>query len=121
MIVSLRPLTAAGAARIEGWFEHPEVRRRLGGPPWIHRELRLISERPSGVFRGKTVLRSYGWIAANDAGVPVAFIGGDVYDRWVRFWGDGRLSDPDPRRSMALDYVVDPARWRQGFGRATIR
>ena len=47
--VSLHPLTAAGAQRIAPWFEHPEVRRRLGGRFWIHRELRLIGQRPGTV------------------------------------------------------------------------
>src|SRR5262249_13228951 len=76
--------------------------------PWIHRELRLISERPGGAFRGRTVLRSYGWIAADEAATPGAFGGGDVYDRWVRYWSDGHVSDEDPRRHRP------PGRRRRG-------
>lgn len=124
-LVSLRPLTAAGADQIEHWFDDPEVQRRLGRRFWIHRELRLINERPGSTFRGKKVLRSHAWIAVDQSGVPVAFIGGDVYDRWVRYHGEGPHdplpSDEDPRRSMGLAYVVDPARWRRGYGRAAIK
>lgn len=120
-----RALTEAGVARIEHWFDHPEVRHRLGGRSWIHRELRLLGERPGTTFRGATVLRSHGWIAEDSSGTPVAFIGGDVYDRWVRYHGEGPdgpvLSDADHRPAMGLGYVVDPARWRHGHGRAAVR
>src|SRR6266545_4943362 len=92
-LLSLHPLTSAGASQIEHWFDHPEVQHRLGGRFWIHRELRLISERPGSTFRGKTVLRSHGWIALDQTQVPVAFIGG---------------------------YVYDPAQWRRGYGRTAI-
>jgi RimJ/RimL family protein N-acetyltransferase len=123
--VLLEPLNAAGAGEIEGWFDHPEVQHRLGGRFWIHRALRLIEQSPGETFRGKTVLRSYGWIARDQQRIPVAFIGGDVYDRWVRYHGEGPdgpvLSDEDPRRSMGLSYVVDPARWQHGYGRTAIQ
>jgi RimJ/RimL family protein N-acetyltransferase len=122
--LSLHPLTAAAAHQIEHWFDHPEVQARLGGRFWIHRELRLIGQRPGDTFRGKTVLRSYGWIGQDRAHTPVAFIGGDVYDRWVHYHGEGPhgpvLSDEDPRITMGLGYVVDPSRWRHGYGRAAI-
>ena len=121
---ALMPFTADGARLIEGWFDHPEVRLRLGGREWIHREVRLIQERPGQEFRGMTTLRAHGWIAADAAGTAVAYIGGDVYDRWATYLGEhaGRavLSDVDPRRSMGLAYVVDPARWGEGIGRATL-
>lgn len=120
----LHPLTTAGARRIEHWFDHPQVQRWLGGRFWIHRELRLIAERPGSTFRGQTVLRSHGWIAHDHTGAPAAFIGGDVYDRWVRYLGEGSsgavYTDEDPRRAMGLGYVVDPSRWRCGYGRAAI-
>jgi RimJ/RimL family protein N-acetyltransferase len=123
--MDLQPLTASAVQQIEHWFDHPEVQARLGGRFWIHRELRLIAERPGSSFRGATVLRSYGWIGLDEAAAPVAFIGGDVYDRWVRYDGEGPdgplLSDDDPRLSMGLGYVVDPARWRRGYGRAAIK
>lgn len=122
--LSLVPLTAGGVRDIETWFDHPEVRRRLGGREWIHRELDLIGRRPGEVFRGLTTLRSYGWIALDASRTPVAFVGGDVYDRWATYHGEQSghpvLTDVDPRRSMGLAYVVDPARWRQGIGRATL-
>ncbi|MDX2809292.1 N-acetyltransferase, partial [Streptomyces scabiei] len=95
----LRPLTEAGAHQIEHWFDHPEVRTRLGGRSWIHSQLRLISQDSGATFRGATVLRSHGWIGLDEAGAPVAFVCGDVYDRWVRYHGEGPdgpvLSDID--------------------------
>jgi RimJ/RimL family protein N-acetyltransferase len=112
----LRDLTEAGAFEIEHWFDHPEVDRRLGGRFWIHRALRLQQVRPGEEFRGRTVLRSHGWIA-EDAGTPVAYIGGDVYDRWVRYHGEGAPVDGEIAVvSMGLGYLVDPARWRRGYG-----
>jgi RimJ/RimL family protein N-acetyltransferase len=122
--VRLRTLTTAGAEQIEHWFDDPDIRSRLGDRSWIHRELRLIGQRPGTTFRGATVLRSYGWLAVDDADTPVAFIGGDVYDRWGRYHGEGPhgpiLSDIDHRLAMGLGYAVDPRRRRQGFGRAAI-
>ena len=123
--LSLHPFTAAAAHHIEHWFDHPEVQRRLGGRFWIHRELRLIRQRPGDIFRGKTVLRCYGWIGLDQAHTPVAFIGGTVYDRWARYHGEGPhrplLSDVDPRPTMSLTYVVDPTRWRHSYARAAIQ
>jgi hypothetical protein len=58
--------------------DHREVQRRLGGRLWIHRALRLINEGPGSTCRGKIVLCSYGWIAHDRSGAPVAFISGDV-------------------------------------------
>src|SRR4051794_6112866 len=122
--LSLRPLTAPAASEIEHWFDHPEVQLRLGGRFWVHRELRLINERPGTTFRGMRVLRSLGWVALDAMQAPIAFIGGDVYDRWVRYHGQGPhdaiISDEINARTMGLVYVVDPARWRQGYGRAAI-
>lgn len=122
--LSLHPLTAAAAHQIEHWFDHPEVGARLGGRSWIHRTLRLIGQRPHGRFRGKTVLRSHGWVGLDRAHTPVAFIGGDVYDRWVRYHGEGPLgpllSDEDRRTAMGMAYVIDPTTWRHGYGRAAI-
>jgi RimJ/RimL family protein N-acetyltransferase len=118
--LTLRPLTKAGAYEVEHWFDDPEVDRRLGGRFWIHRAVRLLAERP-GEFRGRQVLRSYGWLADDQDGVPVAHIGGEVYDRWIRYHGEGRPLTGEIRAvTMSLGYVVDPARWRQGYGRAAI-
>jgi RimJ/RimL family protein N-acetyltransferase len=94
--------------------------RRLGGRFWIHRAVRLLREAP-GEFRGRQVLRSHGWLADDPNGVPVAHIGGEVYDRWVRYHGEGKPLTGEIRAvTMCLGYVVDPARRRQGYGRATI-
>ncbi|MDX3638531.1 GNAT family protein [Streptomyces sp. MB09-02B] len=121
----LQPLTEAGAYQIEHWFDHPEVQKRLGGRSWIHSQLRLINEHTRTVFRGALVLRSHGWIGLDQGGKPVAFICGDVYDRWVRYHGEGPegavLSDADPRRALGLAYLVDPDRWRHGYGRAVLQ
>jgi RimJ/RimL family protein N-acetyltransferase len=123
--MQLQPLTETGAHQIEHWFDHPEVQRRLGGRFWIHRELRMISQHSSTAFRGAVVLRSHGWIGLDHAGTPVAFICGDVYDRWVRYHGEGPegpiLSDADPRLAMGLAYLVDPDRWRHGYGRSALQ
>lgn len=121
----LQPLTETGAQQIEHWFDQPEVQRRLGGRSWIHRQLRVISRLPCTTFRGAVVLRSHGWIGLDQGGTPVAFICGDVYDRWVRYHGEGPegpvLSVADPRLAMGLAYVVDPGRWRQGYGRSVLQ
>jgi RimJ/RimL family protein N-acetyltransferase len=124
-VLTLRPLTKAGAYEIEHWFDQPEVRHRLGDRFWIHRAVRLLREaeqaKPGEMFRGKKVLRSYGWLADDADGTPVAHIGGEVYDRWVRYHGEGKPTDGEIRAvTMGLGYVVDPARWRRGYGRAAI-
>lgn len=38
------------------------------------------------MFRGKRVLRAGAWLAVDSQGEPVAFVGGEVYDRWVYDW-----------------------------------
>ncbi len=75
-------------------------------------------------FRGRLVLRVHSWVALDVAGEPVAKIGGDVYDRWNRYDGS-RPEHPvvgavEPGPAMGLAFVVSPARWRQGFGRAVL-
>ena len=78
----------------------------------------------AGSFRGRTVLQAYLWVALDDQGVAVAKVGGEVYDRYTRF--DGSADPPvvyavEPGPAMGLAYVVHPARWRQGVGRAVLR
>ena len=107
----LVPFTAAELPLVQPWFEHPEVRCRLGGPEWPARELRLMAEDPGGEFRGRTVLRVHSWLVLESDGSVVAKVGGDVYDRWTS--GDGP--------AMGLAYVVDPARWGRGIGRRTLQ
>jgi RimJ/RimL family protein N-acetyltransferase len=119
--LTLRPITKAGAYEIEHWFDDPEVDRRLGGRFWIHRAVRLLADPPGGEFRGRLVLRGHGWLADDPGGVPVAYLGGEVYDRWVRYHGEGEPLTGEVRAvTMGLGYVVDPARRRQGYGRAAI-
>jgi RimJ/RimL family protein N-acetyltransferase len=123
--VSLVPFDEALLSVVQPWFEHPEVRRRLGGPEWPVRELRLMARTDPEEFRGLTVLRMHSWVAFDDHDRPVGKVGGDVYDRWARYDG----SDPDrpvvseiePGPAMGLALVVDPARWGQGCGRAMLR
>ena len=118
-------LTEERLPAVQPWFRHPEVDRRLGGPQWPVRELRLAETMPQQDFRGRLVLRVHSWVALDGVGEPVAKIGGDVYDRWCRYDGS-RPEEPvvtavEPGPAMGLAYVVDPDRWRQGFGRAALR
>jgi RimJ/RimL family protein N-acetyltransferase len=123
--VRLVPFTEAGLRLVQPWFEHPEVRHRLGGPEWPARELRLMREKPGGDFRGRTVLRVHSWLAVDQVGAVVAKVGGDVYDRWTRYDGEGPegplISSTVPGPAMGLAYVVEPARWGRGLGTATLR
>ena len=122
-MLSLVPFDEALLPVARPWFEHPEVRRRLGGPEWPARELRLMARTEPDEYRGKTALRAHSWVALAD-GRPVGKVGGDVYDRWARYDG----SDPDrpvvtavePGPAMGLALVVDPARWGQGVGRGML-
>jgi len=46
-----------------------------------------------------------------------------VYDRWCRYseGPDGPVIEAvEPGPAMGLAYVVDPRRWRRGFGTATL-
>src|SRR3954467_7075197 len=81
--VRLVPFTPELLPAVQPWFEHPEVRHRLGGPDWPVRELALrAAARDQESFRGKTVLRVHSFVALDDD-EPVAHVGGDVYDRWA--------------------------------------
>ena len=128
--VALVPYTADLLPAVRPWFAHPEVRRRLGGPDWPERELRLLAVAndpadPANAepFRGRRVLRAHSWVALDGAGAPVAKVGGEVYDRWCRY--TPRPAGPvvdrvEPGPAMGLAYVVDPARWGRGYGRAAL-
>jgi RimJ/RimL family protein N-acetyltransferase len=106
---------------VQPWFEHPEVRRRLGGPDWPVREFALRTAARAETFRGMTVLREHSFVALDGDGAVVAHIGGDVYDRWT-VWDPEReeVLAEHPGRAMGAAYVVDPARWGRGVGRATL-
>jgi RimJ/RimL family protein N-acetyltransferase len=122
--VSLVPFTAAWLPAVQPWFTHPEVRRRLGGPDWPARELRLRTRFDPAEYRGKHPLRAHSWVALDGDSAPVAHVGGEVYDRWTGYDGSDperpRVSHVEPGPAMGLAYVVDPARWRQGYGRAVL-
>ena len=49
----------AWLAAVQPWFDHPEVRRRLGGRDWPARELRLLATPPGEEFRGRRVLAAH--------------------------------------------------------------
>lgn len=122
--VVLVPFTAELLAVVQPWFHHPKVVRWLGGPEWPARGLRLAGTGIGEVFRGRRVLRDHTWVAFDEAGAAVAYLGGEVYDRWCRYeeGPDGPVVDAvEPGPAMGLAYVVDPRRWRQGFGTATLR
>jgi RimJ/RimL family protein N-acetyltransferase len=123
MVVSLVPYTEQWLPAVQPWFTHPEVRRWLGGPDWPEQELRLAGNGMGEMFRGRRVLRSHSWVALDASGDAVAHLGGEVYDRWCRYdeTPDGPvISDVEPGPAMGLAYVVDPGRWRRGFGRAAL-
>jgi RimJ/RimL family protein N-acetyltransferase len=125
MDVRLLPFTEAALPVVQPWFRHPEVDRRLGGPEWPARELRLMAEKPGGDFRGRRVLRTHSWLVLDADEVPVAKVGGDVYDRWTWYVGEtpeGPIIDGwEPGPAMGLAYVVEPGRWGRGFGTAALR
>ncbi|WP_052091250.1 GNAT family N-acetyltransferase [Modestobacter caceresii] len=104
------------------WFDHPEVQRRLGGRAWPQREFALRTAARDEEFRGARVLRAHSWVALADDGAAVAQIGGDVYDRWT-VWDPAaeRVTATYEGRAMGAAYVVDPDRWDQGIGSATLR
>lgn len=98
------------------------MQHRLGGRDWPERELARRVAGSDAEFRGRRVLRGQTFLALDDDGLPVAQIGGDVFDRWT-IWdpGAGRVTEVDRRRTMGAAYVVDPARWGLGYGRSTLR
>jgi RimJ/RimL family protein N-acetyltransferase len=62
-------------------------------------------------------------VAFDEAGSAVAKIGGDVYDRWCQYTEGPQgpvITCVEPGPAMGLAYVVDPRRWRRGFGTATL-
>ncbi|NYJ06783.1 GNAT family N-acetyltransferase [Petropleomorpha daqingensis] len=120
--VRLVPFTPELLPAVQPWFEHPEVRRRLGGPDWPVRGLALLNAGWGEPFRGKTVLRAHSFLALDHDGAAVAHVGGEVYDRWA-VWDPAReeVLAVHPGRAMGSAYVVDPARWGRGIGRATLR
>ncbi|GIE94537.1 GNAT family N-acetyltransferase [Paractinoplanes rishiriensis] len=115
-MVALAPFTEDALPDVQVWFRHPEVQRWLGGPEWPVRQFQLAGEGIGEMFRGMRVLRTHSWVARDAAGTVVAQVGGEVYDRWC---APGDPAEPGP--ALGLAYVVDPLRWRQGIGTATLR
>ena len=121
--LTLAPFTAARLPEVQPWFEHPEVRRWLGGPEWPARGLSLLDEGLGEMFRGRRVLRTHSWVALDRDRRVVAHVGGEVYDRWCRYreTPDGPvITGAEPGPAMGLAYVVDPRRWGGGAGRGTL-
>ncbi|NMO52896.1 GNAT family N-acetyltransferase [Actinoplanes sp. TBRC 11911] len=121
--VSLVPFTADSLAVVQPWFRHPEVSRWLGGPDWPAHELQLLDSGIGEMFRGRRVLRTHSWVALDATGQAVAHIGGEVYDRWSRYAETpaGPVVDAvEPGPAMGFAYVVDPRRWRRGYGTAAL-
>ena len=78
--VVLRPFERAHLPFVQQWFEHPEVRLRLGGPDWPARA--LDHAEPFDVeFRGRRVLRDHTWLAWDDD-VPVGFVADALTPDW---------------------------------------
>jgi RimJ/RimL family protein N-acetyltransferase len=123
-VVALVPFTNELLPVVQPWFRHPEVARRLGGPEWPERELRLLDAGIGELFRGRRVLRTHSWVAVDAPGAAVAKVGGEVYDRWCWYTEgiDGPVVDRvEPGPAMGVAYVVDPRRWRLGYGAAALR
>jgi RimJ/RimL family protein N-acetyltransferase len=121
--VVLSPFTEDLLTVVQPWFRHPEVARWLGGPDWPARALELQDSGIGETFRGRQVLRTHSWVAFDSSGDAIAQVGGEVYDRWCRYaeTPDGPVIDAvEPGPAMGLAYVVDPRRWRQGFGTAAL-
>jgi RimJ/RimL family protein N-acetyltransferase len=122
--VSLVPFTAELLPSVQPWFRHPEVDRWLGGPEWPAREFEPHDSDIGEMFRGRRVMRSHSWVAVDANKNVVAYIGGEVYDRWCRYeeTPEGPVIDAvEPGPAIGLAYVVDPRQWRRGYGTATLR
>jgi RimJ/RimL family protein N-acetyltransferase len=100
--IRLRLFTTEALSVLEPWFDDPETQRRLGGPDWPARELRLLAD-PPPAHRGQRVERRWAWVAEDL--VPVGLVVAEAYC--------------DATASVAL--VVDPARRGRGVGRRILR
>ena len=119
--VALRAFEALDLSAVLPWFAHPDQRAFADDLPV--RELELRPTSPGTEHCGARVLARHAWVADDEAGVPVAFAGAEIYDRPPFLGADGRPKRPSPtwRGSTAgLMLCVDPARWGGGYGRATL-
>jgi len=119
--VALRPFEAPDLLQVLPWFAHPDQREFARDLPV--RELDLRRTMPGTEHRGARVLARHAWVVDDEAGVPVAFVGAEIYDRAPFLDARGRPNRPAPtwQGSIAgLMLCVDPARWVQGYGCATL-
>ena len=111
--------------RIEPWFDDPETQDRLGGRDWIRRAPSLLKLTIGDEFRGRIVTGRRMWLSLDEGYSPVAFVDGEMYDRYAAWdgsdWDNPAVSDVVELPSMGFALVVDPARRRRGYGIATIR
>jgi RimJ/RimL family protein N-acetyltransferase len=123
--VRLVDFTAEDVRRLEPWFDDLETQRRLGGRDWIRREPSLLGLTVGDEFRGRNVIDRRMWLSLDELGGPIAFVDGEMYDRYATWdgsdWDHPVVSDVVEAPSMGLTLVVDPARRRRGYGTATLR
>ena len=111
--------------RIEPWFDDPETQDRLGGRDWIRRAPSLLKLTIRDEFRGRIVTGRRMWLSLDEGYSPVAFVDGEMYDRYAAWdgsdWDNPVVSDG---RGTAVDGIRAggrSARRRRGYGIATIR
>jgi RimJ/RimL family protein N-acetyltransferase len=116
--IELVPFEQKHLHLVEHWFDHGEVRRRLGGRDWPARELALVSKTPGSQYRGALVWARHNWVGFDDDSA-IGLIGGETYDRWTRYEGEGAegpiISESIDLPAMGLHYVVDPVSWGRGY------
>lgn len=123
MTVQLVPFEASHLPVVQPWFDHPEVEQRLGGRDWPARELALVSQTPGTEYRGAFVTGRFNWVAFDGEDV-VGLIGGETYNRWTSYGGEGPdgsiVLDSIELPAMELAFVVDPTQWGRGYCKAML-
>lgn len=97
--VSLVDFRAEDVERIEPWFDDQETQVRLGGRDWIRREPSFLWLTVGGEFRGKIVTGRRMWLSLDESGEPVAFVDGEMYDRYAA-WDGSDWDHPSSRMSL---------------------
>ncbi len=119
--VVLRGFSASDLPFVLPWFAHPDQREFARDLPT--RELELRRTMPGCEYRGAGVLGRLAWVAEDEAGLPVAFVGAEIYDRPPFLGADGRPSHPAPTwqgPTAGVILCVDPSRWGRCYGRAAL-